>query len=136
MERNLILAVALSICVYVGWFALMDRYYPKPPAQAVKSASVPAGPPAAERGDSEGRSSMAPAASLNAGAGRSRSAAPTPEAEEESWEFRSGGLGVSVRADGAAELADGRLVHPRFPGDGLLGVAGRKGLLESLTQGD
>ncbi|MEK9145978.1 MAG: YidC/Oxa1 family insertase periplasmic-domain containing protein, partial [Elusimicrobiota bacterium] len=99
MERNLILAVALSICVYVGWFALMDRYYPKPPAQAVKSASVPARAPAAQQ-----------VASLSAGAGQPRSAARTPEAEEESWEFRSGGLGISVRADGAA------LAGFRYPG--------------------
>ena len=32
MERNLILAIALSICVYVGWFAVVDRFYPKAPA--------------------------------------------------------------------------------------------------------
>ncbi|MBI4346771.1 MAG: membrane protein insertase YidC [Elusimicrobia bacterium] len=39
MDRNLLLAVVLSMAVYVGWFAYMERVAPKP---AVPAAGAPA----------------------------------------------------------------------------------------------
>lgn len=56
MERNLIVAIVLSMAVYVGWFALMDRSQPRPPiaggvsqpsAVSPPSGAAPAAPPAA-----------------------------------------------------------------------------------------
>ncbi|MFA5139986.1 MAG: membrane protein insertase YidC [Elusimicrobiota bacterium] len=45
MDKNLFLAVALSILVYVGWFAYLNKKYPqagqRPPAEAVKPQAQP-----------------------------------------------------------------------------------------------
>lgn len=108
MERNLILAVALSICVYVGWFALIDRYYPKPPAAG--TAAGRREPPASRDLELSGTpASSAPAAPF-AGGEQPRSGDRGPVAAEETWEFRSGGLVLDIRAEGAA------LSGFRYPG--------------------
>ncbi|MFA6028762.1 MAG: membrane protein insertase YidC [Elusimicrobiota bacterium] len=72
MDRNLFLAVALSILVYAGWFGIMKRVYPdtnKPaPPAASASAGGKAAPAAAARtAAAEGKTAAAlPAAPVSA----------------------------------------------------------------------
>ncbi|HAH07246.1 MAG TPA: hypothetical protein DCM05_12110 [Elusimicrobia bacterium] len=42
MDKNLFLAVALSILIYLGWFGLMNRLYPAPAAPAKQSSAIEA----------------------------------------------------------------------------------------------
>ena len=42
MDKNLILAIALSMAVYFGWYKMMERYYPQPAKPAASAAAAPA----------------------------------------------------------------------------------------------
>ncbi|MFH1726244.1 MAG: membrane protein insertase YidC, partial [Elusimicrobiota bacterium] len=43
MDKNLILAVALSVLVYVGWFKFVEKRYPPPPSRKAPVAGTAVG---------------------------------------------------------------------------------------------
>ncbi|HVE11923.1 MAG TPA: hypothetical protein VNI01_00895, partial [Elusimicrobiota bacterium] len=54
MDRNLFLAVGLSVLIYMGWFKFIEKRYPVAQPRAVPAASqpgAPSGPNAAPNGE-------------------------------------------------------------------------------------
>jgi len=108
MDRNLILAVALSILIYVGWFKIMEIYYPKTDARpAVEAAAAKARAPEAAPIAPPARPAPLPEASLGP-----PDTQPMAErgGREGAVAYHVGKLGLLVQPLG------GSLVSYRYPG--------------------
>ncbi|MBI5243817.1 MAG: membrane protein insertase YidC [Elusimicrobia bacterium] len=107
MDKNLFLAVALSILVYVGWFTVMNRLYPP----QHKPAAVPAAGPA-----SAGKPAAAPAVEAREGPAPQEAPAKEPPAAssgnglEGAIPFFVGRVELKVQPLGAA------IASYRYPG--------------------
>jgi YidC/Oxa1 family membrane protein insertase len=91
MDRNLFLAIALSILVYAGWFGWVDKHAPPPPAGLSPAASAPsrAAEGEASAPSAEPTTAVSPAAA--------RAAAEAPRVSFETAQGQ-----VQLSADGAS----------------------------------